>query len=194
MSEIKKLSELDEKQIDQSIWVFVEGFYNIMSLVSKDKEKLHKLFKHSLDYNITYAYLQDGEAVGLLGLGNYQKRPLKLNREIFMEIMPGFGGKMCYKGMTAAMEKPNLTSPQDICIDYLATSPAHRSKGIGSKLIEFVHDTLGYKYIQLEVFSKNPRAKKLYEREGFKVSKVKKDFMMMLQGFGTRIIMRWEAE
>jgi hypothetical protein len=40
MDEIRKLSELDESQMDQAISVFIEGFYNIMSVVSKDKEKL----------------------------------------------------------------------------------------------------------------------------------------------------------
>jgi hypothetical protein len=44
MSEIKKLSELDDKQLNQAMDVFVEGFYNVFSSVSKDKEKLHARF------------------------------------------------------------------------------------------------------------------------------------------------------
>ena len=194
MSEIKKLSELDDEQVNQAICVFIDGFYNVFSTISKDKEKLHKLFKNSFDYDMTYAYLQDGEAVGFLGLADYQKRPLKLNKEIFMETIGGFAGKVSYKAMRAAMEKLNVVSPQEIYIDYIAASPEHRSKGVGGKLIEFVRDTLGYKHIELEVFSKNPRAKKFYERAGFKVIKVKKDFVMAIQGFGRRIIMRLDSE
>ena len=194
MNEIKKLSELDEKQVDQSVSIFIEGFYDIMSSISKDKEKLHRLFKHSFDYDMTYAYLQDGEAVGFLGLGNYQKRPVKLDQEIFMEILSGFAGKVSYKAMSDAMEKPNVSSPEEVYIDYIATNPELRGKGIGTKLIEFIRETLGYKIIELEVFSNNPRAKQLYEREGFKVFKVKKDLIMMIQGKGKRILMRYEAE
>ncbi|MDR0305318.1 MAG: GNAT family N-acetyltransferase [Chitinispirillales bacterium] len=194
MNEIKKLSELDEEQVNQSVNVFVEGFYNVFSSISKDKEKLHNLFKNSFDYNMTYAYLQDGESVGFLGLANYEKRPLKLNKEIFMGVIGGFAGKVSYKAMCAAMEKLNVVNPQDIYIDYIATSPKHRSKGIGKRFIEFIHSTLGYKHIELEVFSKNPKAKNFYEREGFKVVKVKKDLMMVIQGFGRRIVMRLEIE
>ena len=194
MNEIKILSELNEEQINKAVNIFVEGFYNIFSSISKDKEKLHKLFKHSLDRTMTYAYLQDGEAVGFLGLADHQKRPLKLNKEVFLEIIPGFAGKMTYKTMSMVMEKLNVVNPQDIYIDYLATCPKHRSKGIGSQLIKFVSETLGYKHIELEVFSKNPRAKSLYEREGFKVIKIKKDFLLRLQGFGRRIIMRLDLE
>jgi len=92
------------------------------------------------------------------------------------------------------MERLNVVSPQEIYIDYIATSPEHRSKGIGLKLIEFVRGTLGYKHIELEVFSKNPRAKHFYERTGFKVIKVKTDIMLVLQGFGRRIVMRLDIE
>ena len=194
MSEIKKLSELDEKQVDQAIGVFVEGFYNVFSSISKDKAKLHKLFKFSFDYDMAYAYLQDGEAVGFLGLANHRKRPVALSKEIFMETMSGFAGKVSYKAIRAALEKLNVADPQDICVDYIATSSEHRSKGIGTQIIGFVRDDLGYKHIELEVFSKNPRAKAFYEREGFKVMKIKRDLMTTLQGFGSRIVMRLGAE
>ena len=190
MADIKKLSELNEEQVDQAFNVFIEGFYNVFKSISKDKEKLHRLFKHSFDYSMVYVYLLDDEAVGFLGLADSQKRPLKLNKDIFMEVIPGFAGKMTYKGMSVAMEKLNVVNPQDIYIDYLATCPKHRSKGIGSQLIKFVRESLGYKHIELEVFSKNPRAKSFYEREGFKVVKVKSDLMLILQGFGRRIVMR----
>lgn len=194
MDEIKKLTELDEKQLDKAIYIFIEGFYNVMSSVSKDKGNLHKLFKNSFDFDMTYAYLQDGEVVGFLGLGNHQKRPIKLDVEVFMEIMSGFAGKVSYKAMSAAMEKPNVCSPQEIFIDYIAIAPELRGQGIGTKFIEYIRGTLGYKIIELEVFSKNPRAIKLYEREGFKVKKVKTDFMMILQGQGRRVLMRFEAD
>jgi len=198
MEEIKKISEIDESQVNQAINVFVEGFYNIMSSISKDKEKLHWLFKNSFDYDMTYAYLQDGEAVGFLGLGNYQKRALNLSKDNFMKILPenlpGFAGKSIYKAMYSSMCKPHGSSPEEIYIDFIATNPECRSKGIGTKLIEFIRGDLGYNAIGLDVMTKNLRAKKFYERMGFKVIKTKLDLMTRLQGFGGRIIMKWEAD
>ena len=194
MDEIKKLSELGETQVDKAVSICIDGLYNLFSAVSKDKDKLHKLLKNSFDYDMTYAYLQDGEVVGFLGLGNYQKRPIKLNKEIFMEIKDGIAGEVAYKALSEAMEKLNISSPQEVYIDYIATNPEHRSKGIGSKFIEFVRQDLGYKAIELEVFSKNTRAIKFYERKGFKIISKKADLVMMLQGNGRRILMRLEAE
>ena len=198
MDEIKKLSELDENQLNQALTVFIEGFYNIMSGISKDKEKLHHLFKNSFNYDITYAYLQNSEAVGFLGLGNNQKRALNLNKSIFAEMLPEklprFAGESMYKAMYKTMCKPHTCGTEEIYIDFIATNPEYRSTGIGTKLIEFIRRDLAYKTIRLDVMTKNTRAKKFYERMGFKVIKTKLDLMPRLQGFGGRIIMKWEAE
>jgi len=194
MDEIRKLSGLNEKQVDKAVSICIDGLYNLFSAVSKDKEKLHRLLKNSFDYDMTYAYLQDGEAVGFLGLGNHLKRPIKLSKEIFMDIKGGFAGEVAYKAMSKAMEKLNINSPHEVLIEYIATNPEHRCKGIGSKFIEFICHDLSYKAIELEVFSKNPRAIKFYERKGFQIVSKKADFMMMIQGNGRRILMRLETE
>jgi len=190
MNEIKKLSELSDEQVNQALDVFVEGFYNIFSSITKDKEKLHRLFKSSFYYDMTYACLLDGTAVGFLGLADHNKRSLKLNRDIFFEILGGFAGKISYNAVRGALEKLNITDPNGIYIDFIATDPNHRSKGIGKKLIEFVRNLPNYKYIELEVFTKNPKAIKFYVREGFRAVGKKLDLLMVIQGAGRRIIMR----
>ena len=194
MSGVVKLSELDDNQLDQAVNVFIEGFYNTLQGITKDKEKLQKLFRNSFDGNMTYAYLQDGEAVVFLGLADYQKRPIKLNEETFLEVLGERTGKMAYKAVSASMEKIIAQSPDEIWIDYIATNPERRSMGIGKKLIEYIRDNLGYKYIGLVVYSKNPRAKAFYEREGFKTVSVKANLLVILQGFGKAINMRMEVK
>ena len=92
------------------------------------------------------------------------------------------------------MCKTHISNPEDIYIDFIATNPEYRSTGIGTKLIEFIRSDLGHRTIILDVMTKNPRAKKFYERMGFRVIKTKLDLMTRLQGFGGRIIMRWEAD
>jgi ribosomal protein S18 acetylase RimI-like enzyme len=189
MDEIKMLSELEELQVDQAINVFIEGFFYIFKSISKDTVKLHKLFKNSFDYNMTYAFLLNGEAVGFIGLANHHKRPITLNKDAFSEILGGFPGKIAYKTMSAALEKINVNNPDEIYIDYIAIKSNFRSQGIGSKLIGYVHDSMGCKYIKLEVFTKNTRARAFYERLGFKAIKVKTNFMLLLKGFGRPITM-----
>ena len=129
--------------------------------------------------------------MGFLGLADHNKRPLKLSVETFIEVLGGTG-KRLYKAVSNSMEKNIVHSPDEIWIDYIATNPEHRSMGIGKELIEYVRNNLDYKYIGLVVYSKNPRAKAFYEREGFKTVNIKTNLLVILQGFGKAITMRME--
>lgn len=194
MNEIKKLSELAENQVDQAIDVLIEGFYFTLSSVTKDRDKLHKLFKPSLDYDMTYAYLLDGNAVGFLGLADNQKRPIHFEKEFFSQTIGGLTGKTAYKAVCTAFETVKEIGPQDILIDYLATNPECRSQGIGTQMITFIRDTLGYKQIQLETYLTNTRAIALYERLGFQTIKVEKTFAMKISGYGGFVTMRYDEK
>ena len=189
MHEIVKLSELDDNQLNQAVDVFIEGFYNTLQSVSKDKDILHKLFKNAFDGNMTYACLQDGCAVGFLGLADFQKRPIKLSEEIFAEVL-GASGKRLYRAVSLSMEKIIVNNPNEIWIDYIATNPSCRSTGIGQKLIEYICANLDYGYIRLMVLSKNPRAIAFYEKTGFKKENEKLKLLVFLQGFGKEVTMR----
>ena len=85
---------------------YSKGFKS--DFVIKTSGSLDNLSKH---YDMAYAYLQDGEAIGFLGLANYRKRPVVLNKEVFMEMMGGFAGKVSYKAISAALGKLNVTDP-----------------------------------------------------------------------------------
>lgn len=194
MNQIKKLYELEDEQVGQTIDIFIEGFYFTLSSISKDRDKLRRLFKYALDYDMTYAYLQDGIAIGFLGLADHQKRPIKFDKEVFAQIMGDFAARTSFKAVSAAFEKVKDIGPHDIYIDYIATSPEHRSKGVGTKLIAFVHNTMGYEQIHLETYLKNTRAIALYERLGFKVVKVDKSLAMRVSGYGGLVTMSATAE
>ena len=190
MCKIVKLSELNDNQSNQATDIFVEGFYNTLQGVSKNKALLHKLFRTAFDRDMTYIYLQGDDAVGFLGVANCQKRPIKLSQETFIEELGPSSGQRLYKAVSSAMEKIIVQDPDEIWIDYIATSPNYRSMGIGRKLIEYICDNLDYKYIRLMVLSKNPRAIAFYEKFGFRKESEKSRLLVRLQGFGKEITMR----
>ena len=193
MNGIVKLSELNENQLDQAIDIFIEGFYNTLQGVAKDKGLLHKLFLNAFDSDMTYAFLQDGDAVGFLGIANSKKRPINLDVETFTEVL-GANGKRLYKAVSLSMEKIIVDDPTEMWIDYIATNPECRSMGIGKKLIEYVCANLDYKYIRLMVLSKNPRAISFYENSGFKIEREKLNLLVFLQGYGKEIFMRKDID
>ena len=61
----------------------------------------------------------------------------------------------------------------EICLGHLAIDEKERSKGYGEKLIQFLIENADKKesdYFVLDVSEENPKAQKLYERIGFKLS------------------------
>jgi len=55
-------------------------------------------------------------------------------------------------------------------MDGLCVSEANRGQGVGTALLEALYDhaaTLGYRSIRLDVTDTNPRARALYQRQGF---------------------------
>ena len=64
---------------------------------------------------------------------------------------------------------------KELFIDSLAVIKDLRGKGVGSSLLKFIIDfarSRGYLKVKLQVIEKNWRAKKLYEKKGFKEGRI----------------------
>ena len=81
----------------------------------------------------------------------------------------------------------------EIYIDGLAVSAAERGRGIGTQLLseaDVIARELALPWIRLDVLDTNPRAQALYERLGFKVTKVQSfRYKQRWTGFGALISM-----
>ncbi len=83
-----------------------------------------------------------------------------------------FGG--LWRGLVLSVLERQLES-DCLLMDGIAVSPSMRGRGIGSALLENVVDvarTLGKSRVRLDVIDSNPRARTLYERQGFVAGKV----------------------
>ena len=189
---ISKLSELNEIQVRQATAICVEGLYNIFSMISKDKNLLTEFFMDSFDYDMCYACLHEGEAVGFIGLGNSSKRAAaNMRLETFEKLFDKRKAKYMFPDIYAGMGKPKVKSDKEVEIDYLATSPSLRSKGIGKLLINYVFENLDYESCVLDVYSNNKKAIKFYERLGFKQERAKSEWVLRLfRGVGKTITMK----
>ena len=189
---ILKLSELNEVQVRQATAICVEGLYNIFSMISKDKELLTELFMDSFDYDMCYSYLYDEEAVGFIGLGNSLKRAVaNMKLETFERLFDKRKAKYMFPSISEGMAVPRVKSEREVEIDYFATIPHLRGKGIGKQLILYIFDNLHYESCTLDVYSKNLKAIKLYERLGFKQISAKSEWWLrLLRGTGKTITMK----
>lgn len=193
--EIKKLSELNHLQVEQAVAIFIDGFYYIYAkAVSKDKTLLQELFIDAFDYEMVYACLYEERVVGFLGLGNSQKRCVALSKETCKRLFGNFKGAMIYMQMGGMLHEITVHGITEGYIDYITTDDNYRGKGIATRLIKYVCDTLSYESYTLDVLSKNTTAKRLYEHLGFVQTHIKKNPLVMLGGFGNQIVMKLDVD
>lgn len=193
--EIKKLSELNPPQAEQAVTVFIDGFYFIYAkAVSKDKILLKELFMDAFDFDMIFVCLYEEQVVGFLGLGNSHKRCAALSKETCKRLFGNFKGAMIYMQMGGMLHEITVHGIKEGYIDFITTADNYRGKGIATRLIKYVCDTLSYESYTLDVLSKNTTAKKLYEHLGFVETHIKKNPLVMLGGFGNQIVMKLEAD
>lgn len=163
--QIIQLSELTEAQLDQAITIFVEGLYPyIGASITKDKTKLHILFKHMLDPAQVIVALQDDRVVGICGWGKRGSHAAKACRKQLVQQL-GLYGNGVHLGLN--ISQPKLKRNDEAAIEYLAVCESVRGQGVGGRLIDYLCDTLPYRSYALETTEENIAAVRLYSKLGF---------------------------
>ena len=185
---IIEFGELTPSQKEEAVELFLEGFGKFMTF-SKDVEIKKKLFIEIFDPKLFLCYVEDSKVLGLMGLGNNKVRPINFKKEICQKYFGKFKGAIISKQMNGVFQKPAVKSDKELYLDTLVTHPSYRSKGIGTILINKAASYRKYESIVTEVFSKNEKAIKFYEKNGFNIAKRNKFTIMRFFGSGYPIKM-----
>jgi len=187
-------TELTEEQKNKAIALFVDGFYNVISPISRKKETLRAFFKACFVQENTYVCLCGDTPVGITATGDWQTRAVRIEKKVLREVFGCFKGSYMYLPLKAAMTKPKVSEKTESYIDFITTDANHRGKGIATMLISHVCRVTACTSCSLDVLSKNTNAKRLYEKIGFKV--VRKIFnpLALFSGMGMPVFMRLEVK
>ena len=185
---IIEFGELTSSQKEEAVELFLEGFGKFMTF-SKDVELKKKLFIEIFDPKLFLCYAENSKVLGLMGLGTNIIRPINFKKEICQKYFGKFKGAIISKQMNGVFQKPAVKSDKELYLDTLVTHPSYRSKGIGSILINKATIFENYESIVTEVFSKNEKAIKFYEKNGFAITKRHKLTIMRFFGSGYPIVL-----
>ena len=185
---IMEFGELTSSQKEEAVELFLEGFGKFMTF-SKDVEIKKKLFIEIFDPKLFLCYVEDRKVLGLMGLGNKKVRPINFKKEICQKYFGKFKGAIISKQMNGVFQKPAVKSDKELYLDTLVTHPSYRNKGIGAILINKAASFGNYESIVTEVFSKNEKAIKFYEKNGFAITKRHKLTIMRFFGSGYPIVL-----
>jgi ribosomal protein S18 acetylase RimI-like enzyme len=151
--------------------VFVIGFYQWLRYFSKDVEQLTRALAHMFDLS-KFWVAADGETVAAItACTNGVKPPIRLSRPELRQHLGLLRGQLAYSMLKTHLQEhayPFALTPQTGSIEFVATAPEYRGKGVAFALLGHVMQACGYAGYVLEVADTNEAAVRLYERLGFK--------------------------
>lgn len=161
-----------ERFHDSAVALYDDAFASKLGAAVRNAEHRRSLFRagFALEYGI--AAIVDDQLAGIAG---FQTAEGSLTGGIsYRDLIRRLG---FFKGNRAALIfslYERHPEPGELVMDGIAVDPEARGKGVGSTLLNEIRryaKQYNYERIRLDVVDTNPRAKKLYERIGFRVTR-----------------------
>ncbi len=155
-------------QRSRAIGLFWEAFKSKLELLMRPDEKALRFFDMAVDprYAIS-ASSADGTLLGVVGFKTKDGAFIGGGLKELCDVYGGLGG--LWRGLAlSVLDRP--IERDTLLMDGIFVSSDMRGLGIGSALLAAIKDRAradGYAKIRLDVIDTNPRARALYERQGF---------------------------
>ncbi|MGV6816411.1 MAG: GNAT family N-acetyltransferase [Thiotrichales bacterium] len=169
---IEYVTGIPEHFRDAAVTLYDDAFASKLGLAVKNTEHRRSLFRAGFALEFGIAAIAGDQLVGIAG---FQTAEGSLTGGIsYADLVKHLGW---FKGSRAALlfllyeRRPE---PGELLMDGIAVHSDVRGQGVGSSLLAEIRRyarRYDYERIRLDVVDTNPRAKKLYERIGFRVTK-----------------------
>ena len=170
MFNIQLASAHDKATNDRISEIFVDGFYQWLHYFSKDKDKLVSAFSHMFNRDVFYVALLNGEICGIAACNDGKIKAVHLESKELKKHLGFVKGSIAYAVLKREFEYkqyPFPIEPDMGCIEFVATSPVFRGKGVASEIIRSIFETTPFVNYVLEVADTNVKAVSLYTKLGF---------------------------
>ena len=186
---------LPESDRDCAAQLYDEAFGPKFSVAIKSDQERLTILKSCFDPEFAFVAMHND---GLVGIAGFHTTEGSLTGGMTYKELVSKLGRI--KGIWAALifslyeRKP---APGELLMDGIAVRSDFRGQGIGSKLLDEIAKYASenkYKKVRLDVIDINPRAKKLYEKKGFKAVKTENfPYFRWLLGFSSSTTMQMEV-
>lgn len=178
-SEIKITQTIHDVQKFAVAQMYYQAFlkkFSTLWLFVKVERTAIPILRDSINYQDGLYAVLDGKVVGFVGLETDKRYYTQFNFSTFSNYMYSLSAAWRYIAYGIYRLFHGKPGEDILHIDPIVVSAETRGLGIGTKLIEATFEyakKLHKRKVILEVVDTNPRAKKLYEKMGFRVAKVK---------------------
>ena len=166
--------------------LYWEAFGRKLGPAIGPRERGIALLAPKLELDNAMAALSEGQLLGLAGFQLEGKTLVNLTLgDVFREFGPLRG--VWRSALLALLDRKPAKS--ELLLDGIVVRPDQRGRGIGTALLQALFELAranNLTSLRLDVVDTNPRARSLYEREGFVVTKVERTpYLRRLMGFGS---------
>ncbi len=190
--QIKRMSQCDNSIQIQVATVFVDGFYQHLSLFGQNRLKLIQGLQHIFVPETCYLALYQQTVVGMLCCSTNQTRCMKIDRADMMQSFGKLRGLLIYLALHREFNQPLLYDSQSVYIENVATALDYRNQGVASTLLNYIFEQLPYQRYLLEVVDTNQKAYQLYQKLGYQEYQRIFEKFPEKMGFNSKIYMKKE--
>jgi GNAT superfamily N-acetyltransferase len=144
------------------------------------------VLQHDMEPQMILAASVDGRLVGIAGVQWGDQHFVRFARATFVRELGVVRGSLKHLASRWAYSKEAASG--ELLLEALAVHPAMRGRGVGTRLILAAEDLAlarGLTDVRLDVVDTNPRARRLYERLGFRPVEVHHyQLLRPIVGFG----------
>jgi len=165
---------IPEDQIDVAVELYWQAFGAKLGKVMRPEVKAKRFIKRVMDADHALSAI-DGQGQ-LLGVAGFKTHKGALVGGGMFDLWQVYGIGSLWRAVLISFLERDVENERFL-MDGIFVSPSARGQGVGTALLRALYDlgkTRGYKEIRLDVIDSNPRAKALYEREGFVAKDVHK--------------------
>lgn len=150
--------------------IFVEGFFQWLQFFSRDKAILKRALAHMFNLDVFYVALYAGKVAGMAACTAAAVPCVQLQKSELTRHLGFLKGRIAYAVLKKEFEEkpyPFAISPGMGLVEFVATAPDYRGKGVAGSIIRHIFDVTPFSEYALEVADTNTNAVRLYEKLGF---------------------------
>lgn len=147
--------------------LYYEAFRQKLHPIFRDETKALAVLTAALNGDHALVATVDGALAGIAGFKDADGQMVALQPRHMTDTFGFIGG--WWRLLALSLFERKLADGT-LLMDGIVVSPAMRGQGVGSRLLDAMVDYAreeGYDHVRLDVVDTNPRARQLYERQGF---------------------------
>ena len=172
--QVDYLYNLPDEFRTSAIQLYLNALKDIFEPILGNNHRAQEALKSNLDTHKCLVAICDQKLVGILCIGAREGGFLNPNLKTMAKVYGPIGGALRLGGL-AMLHHP--ITPGELYVEGVAVSENMRGQGIGSQLFDRLENIAVKKRIRtisLEVVDTNSKAKALYKRLGFAITKQRK--------------------